>query len=158
MFLTLAVWLSSSIAVAQSAPEGTPAKRGQRQMGQGHNALNLTDAQQEQVKALHLEMAKTTLTNKNRINELEAKLTTATSQDKVDQKEVDGIVSEMFDLKEANFKEHLQTRNEVRALLSDEQKVMFDVRHAKRRNGKGMQARGHRRHGGGAATNRPCQQ
>jgi Spy/CpxP family protein refolding chaperone len=87
---------------------------------------NLTDDQKSKIKDLHLNLKKETILLKNQIGEKEAHLKTITMVDKVDMSEVNKTIDESFALKASLAKKKATFHQEVRALLNNEQKVVFD--------------------------------
>ena len=91
---------------------------------------DFTDEQQEQLKSLRLEQMKAMTQHRNSLDEYKAKLKTITSVDAVKLKEVDKVLDEMGKIKLEMAKNKLSHQQDVRAMLTDEQKVMFDMRHS----------------------------
>jgi len=101
---------------------------------------DLTQEQKDQLKALRLDEMKAMTRYKNQLDEYKAKLKTLTTGDNVNLKEVDKVIDQMGKVKLEMARNKLSHRMDVRALLTDDQKVMFDM-HAmkgKGRHGKGM--------------------
>ncbi|NPA35412.1 MAG: periplasmic heavy metal sensor [Chlorobi bacterium] len=102
--------------------------------------MNLTQEQQDKLKSLRLDEMKAMTQFRNKLNEYKAKLKTLTTGDNVNLKEVDKVIDQIGNVKLDMAKNRLSHRMEVRSLLNDDQKVMFDM-HAmkgKGRRGKGM--------------------
>ncbi len=95
---------------------------------------NLTDKQKTDIKNIWIERQKKTTEYRNLLQEKRAHLKVLTTQDNPDQKEVDKTINEISGLKEKMMKENIHARMQIRALLTDEQKVYFDkmgMRHKK---------------------------
>lgn len=104
------------------------------------NIPNLTDEQQEKIEALRVEHMKKRTAYRNQIHEKMAQIRTLTSGDNIDMKKAEALAEEVAALKAKMMKESLNYRNNVRNLLTDEQKVYFDSRTKRHHMGKG---RGH---------------
>ncbi len=92
---------------------------------------DLTDAQKTQIEKLNLNFQKQTLQTKNQIGEKEAQLHTAITQDKADMKKINALVDDISQLRASIQKERIKTNLEIRDLLTDEQKVLFNQRTAR---------------------------
>lgn len=88
--------------------------------------LNLTDVQQKQIEEFRYSFKKTSNANRNELNIKEAQLKAETSMDQIDMKKVDGLVKEINGLRSENFKLKIKHKLEVRAILDDKQKIIFD--------------------------------
>ena len=99
--------------------------------------MNLTEEQQEAFKNLRLEKLKTVNPLKNKLNELRAKKHSLMSAEKISNNEVNNIIDEMSNIKEQIAKANIKQRVEMKKLLTEEQKMMFDKKmHARRCHGK----------------------
>ena len=76
-------------------------------------------------------MQKETLPIKNQIDEKKAHLKTVSSGDNVDVTAVNKTIDEIYSLKADMAKKREAFRQDVRKLLNDEQKLAFDLHHAK---------------------------
>lgn len=119
-------------------------------------ALDLNEEQQEQMKEFHTAHLKEMLPIKNKMQELKAELNTLSSGDDVDMKAVNNKIDEISDLHAKMMKMHEANRQEVREILDEEQKVLFDAFHSKR--GKGQHGKGsmHRGFHGKGYGRGPC--
>lgn len=100
---------------------------------------DLTPDQEKQMKSLKQKMMKEMLPLKNQIAEKKAHLNTISTGDNVDMTAVNKTIDELFALKAEIAKKQNQFKQDVRKLLNDEQKVMFDMHQAKGENdGNGM--------------------
>lgn len=127
--------------------------------GQGQCKIpNLTDDQAKQISGLKVSHQKEMLQFRNQMQEKRARLNTLRTADKPDMAAINKVVEEMGGLHTQMMKKREAHRQDVRKLLTEEQKVFFDSRpgrgqghgfgrhHGKghihcRGNGKGM---GHR--------------
>lgn len=105
---------------------------------------NLTDEQREQIQQIHLEARKNGLEVRNQIIEKQAQLRTRTTGSDINSEEASQLIDEISGLRAQLMKQRLQAHIQVRELLTDEQKVVFDAR--------GFFANGPNRDG----KNRPC--
>lgn len=132
--------LGSSMVMAQGAPgKGTPPSGN---FG-CQNIPDLTVKQKEQIKTIQMELMKKTQHIQNLINEKRARLRTLTTEDKPNQKAINKIIDEIAGEKAKLQKLRMKSRLDIRALLTDEQKVYFD-RRAGNRMGQGRMGKGQR--------------
>jgi Spy/CpxP family protein refolding chaperone len=89
--------------------------------------LNLSDEQSEEIKGIMLEGKKESIPLENQLREKKARLRTLSSGDTYDVDALNSVVDEMSELQASIKKIHLAKKGEVRALLNDDQKVMFDA-------------------------------
>ena len=118
------IWLSSGNIMAQ---------RGEMQ-GRQHEGsqkskmewLDLTDAQENQIKPLRIDHQKKMLTHRNLMDEKQAALKTQMTADQPNTAAIDKLVEEIGQLHTKMEKDKVGHRLAVRQLLTSEQKVMFD--------------------------------
>lgn len=106
--------------------------------------LDLSQEQQEQVSQIRLETRKAMTSLNNQLREKRAKLQTLTTGDDADFTAAEKTVDEITALQARKMKQRLQSRQQVRNLLTDEQKVKFDSRHRSGNCGNRGHARGMR--------------
>jgi len=88
--------------------------------------LDLEEEQKEQIKEIMLAGKKESIPFENQLREKKARLRTLSSGDKYDVSALNKVVDEMSEL-QANVKKiHIAKKGEIRALLNDYQKVIFD--------------------------------
>jgi Spy/CpxP family protein refolding chaperone len=113
-------------------------KHGQRKGMQGQQDMSgmkdLTQEQKDKMKELRLQQMKTMTQYSNQLGEYNARLKTLTTGDDVKLKDVDKLIDKMGKVKLEMAKYRLSHRMDVRALLTDEQKVMFDMHAMKGRH------------------------
>jgi len=110
--------------------------------------LNLTEAQQAKITDLRLKHQKKKLQIRNLIDEKRARLQTLRLADNFDQKAINKIIDDMTKLKAKNMKQGIAHQQEVRTLLTEEQRMIFDLQKQNRRHNKGIhrgQRMGHKR-------------
>lgn len=131
----------------------TYAQRGRNcdSKGQGFNRAemceripDLTEDQKTKIEDLRLEQMKEMTNHRNQMDELRAKKRTLMTSDNADMKEINSVIDQMTSLQNKRMKASAKHRQEVRSLLTEEQKVYFDAMPRHRRgHGKGMkQGRG----------------
>ena len=103
---------------------------------------DLTQEQKDQLKSLRLQEMKAMTQYKNQLDEYKAKLKTLTTSDDVNLKDVDKVIDQMGKVKLEMAKNKLSHRMDVRALLTDDQKVMFDIHAMKGMKGRGKCGKG----------------
>ena len=118
--------------------------------GYGCNMLDLSDEQEKKIDDLRTAHMKDMLPLRNELNEKRARLQTLRSADKYDASETEKTLEEMSAIKLKMAKSREAHKQEVRSLLTEEQRLKFDMHsgknyHAKGRKGNvGMQGRGYR--------------
>ncbi len=90
--------------------------------------LNLTDEQREKIDALRVQHLKEVKPYNNKLAELSVKLNTLSTADKMDSKAVDSVIDEIGGLRTKLMKLQEAHWQQIRALLTDEQRVIFDSR------------------------------
>lgn len=149
--LLFAMLMSLSAAlVAQSVESGTRKFHGKSGQGMAMNkgragmqALNLTDVQKESFKTGMLAVQKQLQPLKNELGELEARQKSLVTAEKPDQgainKNIEKIGALRVEMAKIQTKHHL----EMRAQLTDEQRLKFDLFKDKMKDGKGRKAMKH---------------
>ncbi|SMO77815.1 protein refolding chaperone Spy/CpxP family [Saccharicrinis carchari] len=89
--------------------------------------LDLTDAQQEQIKALRVDFMKEMTPQRNNMRIKMAELNAASVGDNVDTQAVNKLLDEIGAIKTDMAKKQFANKQKVRSVLSDEQRVMFDA-------------------------------
>lgn len=118
---------------------------------------DLTADQKTKMGTLRTQMQKATLPLLNEIKELEAKLTTLESADKVDMAKINQVIEQSTIKKAGVRKLRAQFKQDVRKILTEEQRVAFDMRQMRKGSRKGMGTHHGRRMGNGNQSgNRNC--
>jgi len=132
MVIGLMVFLTSA-TTPSTGENGFMGKRGDG-FHWGHKGVHhgmmlnsLSDEQKEQIKQLRVEMMKNSIPVKNELNEKRARLRTLTTGNKVDVKGAEKVLADIEELKTKQAKQQVRVRVEIRKLLNDEQRVMFDA-------------------------------
>jgi len=125
--IALAIILSGSGTMfAQPSHKGE--MKGAMSNNRMHNNIpNLTDEQNAKIKDLHLSHYKETLPLRNQLGELKAKQHTLVTADKPDMKAIDSNIDEITKLMNQLMKSRAAYHQQIRALLTDEQKIWFDT-------------------------------
>ncbi|MBC8146401.1 MAG: Spy/CpxP family protein refolding chaperone, partial [Bacteroidetes bacterium] len=92
------------------------------------NLPDLTEEQQKKIKELHLKQMKGMLPLQNELKEKQAHLKTLTTKDKVDMTAVNATIDEIAVLKAKMMKQKAAHQQEVRNLLTEEQRLIFDTK------------------------------
>ena len=115
-------------ALAQKGPGNCP---NPQQGGCCKNMPGMTEDQQKKIDALQLKHMKTVTEYKNQIALKKAELRILESSDKPDKAAVDKKIDEIMTMKGQSAKSQAALHMEIRALLTDEQKVLFDAHRGK---------------------------
>jgi Spy/CpxP family protein refolding chaperone len=99
-----------------------------------YEQLDLTEDQQGKIDEIKLDTSKKLTQSQNKINELEAQLNTTITQDKVDKNKVSALIEEIGKLRTEIRKERMNDHLEIRELLTEKQKVIFDQRRTRIKN------------------------
>ena len=99
----------------------------QRQQDPGMNLPNLTDEQREQIRKSMIENREIMLPLQNQLREKQARLRTLTTGNTVNMRNAEVVIDEIAELQSQMLKSRINHRNEIRNILTDEQKVVFDT-------------------------------
>lgn len=149
--LMLAVFMGlTTVMVAQPDEKGEgKSRRGSNhemrmEEQRGHeNGLELTDAQKEAFKQSMLAMQKQLQPIKNELGEAMAHQKTLTTAEKPDMSAINKNIEKMGDLKTEMAKIQTKLHLEMRAQLTDEQRLKFDMFEHRKRDGKGPKGMKH---------------
>ncbi len=92
------------------------------------NIPNITEEQRAKINELRTVHLKDATQHRNKMAELRARKRTLMSGERVDLKEIDKIIDEMSALQNAQMKSRAKHHQEIRNLLTEEQRVFFDAR------------------------------
>lgn len=105
--------------------------------------LDLSEEQQAQMKTLRLTHMEQMLPLRNQKQELRAKLQTLRTAKNADMKAINNLIDEMADLQAKSMKSREANHQNMRNILTDEQRILFDSFKSKRNaRSKGMACRG----------------
>lgn len=142
LVVALALLLSMSM-YAQYGQGRHGERQGQRErQGERGNFLEMLELSEEQeakIEDLRLSHLENMLTNRNELDEKKAKLNSLSTEKTVDMKAINSLIEEIGTLKTEMMKEKEAHHQEIRKILTDEQRIKFDL-HRSNRGGKG---RGH---------------
>ncbi len=159
LMMTMALMaLTVNVASAQPGQQKGYGYSPGSQTGKGlmWQRLNLTEEQQEKIAGLRLEMQKELLPLRNQLGEKRAKMRTLATTENADLKALNRLIDESKDLQAEMAKLRLANRQQIRKLLTEEQRIMFDSRPLGLRGNKNFNRPGCR-YGGrrGAGFNAP---
>ncbi len=97
-----------------------------------NNIPNVTDTQKEQITTLQTAFNKDMLPLRNQLNEQQARLKTLSSAEKADPKEINKQIDKISATKNQMMKRGSKFQQDVRVLLTDDQRVYLDTQKAKR--------------------------
>lgn len=152
----LAVVLVSILAVNAQAQRTNPNMGQNQQWAQTGNQplggrlagiLDLTPDQQTKIQEIRLNAQKAHLPVRNQIAEKQARLQTLRTAANYDSKEVNKIIEEIGVLRTGLAKDREVTRQEIRTVLTEDQRVIFDSMGNRANRGMGMKG------GAGAGRN-----
>ena len=145
IFTGLFLLFLSSTLIAQQGMQmrrhmgDSPRGDGQGKMMQ---MLNLTEEQQAQIEKSRTAHMKEMLPLRNKVQEKQAQMRTLETAEKVDLKAVNKLIDEISSLKTEMAKNKAKHHQEVRNVLTDEQRVKFDSM-PKGHHGFGERGKGH---------------
>lgn len=127
VLLIAALLLVSGSAFAQ--PPGQGPEGAERQCPREHGMMipDLTEAQREQMKELRIEHMKALQQLRNQMGEKKARLRTLSTGDKVSMTEINSVIEDIGRMRTQMMKLRAQHRQDIRKLLTDEQRVIFDA-------------------------------
>lgn len=89
-------------------------------------ALKLTDDQKAKIKEIHMASYKEMKALQNQMGELKAKQHTLTTADKADMTAINANIDEITKVQSKMMKIRASNHQQIRSLLTDEQKMIFD--------------------------------
>ncbi len=117
----------------------------------------LTDDQKGKIEKLKLPHHKEMMTLKNQLGEKKAQLRSLSTADKPDMAAINRLIDEMGAIKTTMMKKKSAFHQDVRALLTDEQRIQFDMHHPKDDDrGQGMGKRHGKGKGCGQGHGKGC--
>lgn len=101
--------------------------------------LDLSDEQEEQIESMRTSHMETLLPQKNKLKEKQARLNTLSTAKEVDMKAINSIIDEIGAIKIEMMKERVAHQQSVRKVLTDAQRIKFDMHRANHnRKGRGQ--------------------
>lgn len=116
--------------IRQQGPDRAKTSVGEKpgQLGVCMAIEDLTPEQQEKIRALHLNRMEASALHRASMDELQAKKRGLMLAQNPDMAEVDRLIDEMSALRAQWMKDNAAHRQEVRNMLSDEQRIIFDTK------------------------------
>ena len=118
------------------------------QMNKGEMMMNripdITDDQKTKIKAIRTETMKQMLPLKNQMNEIRAQKRTLSTASKVDMKAINKKIDEQTKVKAEMMKLRAKSMQDIRALLTDDQRIVFDMHSGNKGKANGHSHRGHK--------------
>jgi len=111
--------------------KGKGMKKGGPAMHMKQMIPDLTEDQMTKIKSLRLETMKETTPLKAQMKEKKAHLNTLAIAEKADMKAIEKTIDEMGAIRVQMMKAHAKMRQGVRAILTDDQRVIFDSKAGK---------------------------
>ncbi len=143
-------FLSSAQVIAQKGKNGQDRPAG---MGYQCPVSDLNEAQQKKIDELRIAHQKNMLKFRNQMGEKSAQLQTLRTAEKADMNAINKTIDEIGALKTQMMKEREDHRQQVRSVLTDSQRVQFDMHRGYGKKGGqgnyGMGCRGQRGQGNG---------
>lgn len=132
MMLLAASLIVTGSAFAQQGKMHSESVEKQCMSGMGHGKHmsmipDMTEQQKEQMEQLRTEHLKVMLPLKNQLQEKMARLRTLSTAEKVNMNDINKKIDEIGELKIKLMKERATHRQDIRKLLTEEQRVMFDM-------------------------------
>lgn len=124
--------VSNSHAQEMRRQRGGEEMREHKREMRGPRIPDLTEEQEEQLKALKVEHSKEALPLHNEVKEKEARLQTLTTADEFNSSEVGRVIESIGDLKTELMKLRVTHMQEVKEILTEEQVVFLNNQVAKR--------------------------
>ncbi|MFT3740577.1 MAG: Spy/CpxP family protein refolding chaperone [Breznakibacter sp.] len=114
------------------------------QMGKTTNEIpNLTDEQKSKIEALRVPYQKQIQVFQNKMGELKAHQRTLETADKADLKSINANIDEITKVQNQLLKTQAEHHQQIRGLLTDEQKLWFDQRGDHKKGPKNEGKKGH---------------
>lgn len=127
--LVMLMAMTLTAVYAQEQPEKRSHRgkhRAESRAQQMAQHLDLTDEQQQQIKEIRKAKARDQIQRQNQIRELRAEMRTAMTQDQIDKSKINDLIDQIGVLEIAGKKERAATMIEIRELLTDDQRLLFD--------------------------------
>jgi|YNPMSStandDraft_2_1061718.scaffolds.fasta_scaffold22507_2 Spy/CpxP family protein refolding chaperone len=121
--------LTSGISAQKSAKTDDPVEKALCCKGKSYyNIPDLTDEQKKKIEELEIAHLKEVNLIKAQLKEKHAHLNTLQLAEKPNNSEINKTIDEITSLKNEMMKKHETNRQNIRALLTDKQKVIFDTK------------------------------
>lgn len=148
IIIMIAAMSMTTTVFAQGRGDGPGMKRGNHMEQMMKQIPDLSKDQMDKIKSLRIDMMKQITPMKAELQELKAHLRTLSIAEKVDMEMIDKTIDKIGSLQTKMMKIHAKFRQEVRSILNDKQRVVFDSM-------SGHMMRGHKGHFGYGKANYP---
>jgi Spy/CpxP family protein refolding chaperone len=125
------IMLTSTVSSAGFAQQPNPNKVPPINKEAKQDPMNLSVEQKASIKKLHLAFQKEAMPIKNQIAEKKAHLKTLTTADKADMTAINATIDEIGAMKIQLEKKRVAMDQEIRKLLADDQRLIFDLKKSK---------------------------
>ncbi len=149
LFVAVTAFSLNSFSQNQNQQRMNRGEKMGNQNGSGFGIENripdLTDTQKEKIKAERTKQMKEMLPLRNELNEKQAHLKTISTAEKAEIGQINKTIDEIGAIKTTMMKKRAQHKQNIRVLLTEDQRVMFDMNSSKKnkKHRKGhMQSRG----------------
>jgi Spy/CpxP family protein refolding chaperone len=116
--------------------------------GRGEHMMmipDLTEQQHEQMKSMRTEHMKEMQSLRNQMAEKKARLRTLSTADKVKMAEINKVIEDMGEMRTQMMKMREQHRQDIRKMLTDDQRIFFDTHQPMHQKGPHHKAMPHMR-------------
>lgn len=124
----LVLMLAITFSATAQQRSGAPQQKKQMKFENREMLPDLTDAQKEQMKSIRMKSMKANQSLKNQLMEKKAHLNTLSSADKADMKAINKQIDEISVLQASIQKVRANSKQEMRGILTDDQRVIFDAK------------------------------
>lgn len=123
----IALLFVTGVAYGQQSEMGH--EHGEKMCSRGHKPMipDLTEKQKEKIKELRVEHMQELQQLRNQLGEKKARLRTLSTDVKVDMDEINRVIEDVGEMRTEMMKMRAQHRQDIRELLTDEQRVIFDA-------------------------------
>ncbi|MEO1021324.1 MAG: Spy/CpxP family protein refolding chaperone [Bacteroidota bacterium] len=129
LFVAVGVLLTTSVlaqpAMQRGNQQGRQGERGP--MAMLERIPDLTDQQKEDIKAIMLVGQKEHLPIRNTLAEKRAALRSLNTSDNYDEAQANALIEEIKELEGQQMKNRMEQHQQIRALLTEDQQVVFDT-------------------------------
>ncbi|HIE16092.1 MAG TPA: periplasmic heavy metal sensor [Bacteroidales bacterium] len=138
IIIMMAAMIVSTTAFAQGPGQGKGMKKANAEMQMKQMIPDLTDDQLTKIKSLRLETMKLIIPLRAEMREKKAHLNSLAVAEKVDWKAIEKTIDEIGAIRVKMMKYRAKLRQDIRALLTDDQRIIFDnkagsmMRHGKK--------------------------
>ncbi len=92
---------------------------------------DLTEEQKDKIKSLHVDHMKSILPLENQLDEKKARLKSLTTAENVNLEKVDEVIDEITSIDNKIMKSRVRHGQDIRNILTEEQRIIFNSKHHK---------------------------